>query len=151
MLHDEIAHEGSQLSKLTAQDASSSCACHVATSNARAPFASFAHWKYRRAVEREQEPTFVIEGGRYHDFLGISTAVITAFVGMAPGAAPPNPSPKPRSTAENRQYCKSRARRSVIFELFEGRFANLKPQTSTFAKKWPHPSNTHQNCKHRIC
>ena len=89
MLHDEIAHEGSQLSKLTAQDASSSCSCHVATSNARAPFASFAHWKYRRAVEREQEPTFVIEGGRY--FLGISTAVITAFVGMAPGAAPPNP------------------------------------------------------------
>ena len=93
MPHDEIANEGSQLSKLTAQDASSSCSCHVATSNARAPFASFAHWKYRRAVEREQEPTFGIEGGRY--FLGILTAVITAFVGMAPGAAPPNPSPKP--------------------------------------------------------
>ena len=87
MPHDEIANEGSQLSKLTAQDASSSCSCHVGTSNARAPFASFAHWKYRRAVEREQEPTFVIEGGRY--FLGISTAVITAFVGMAAGAAPP--------------------------------------------------------------
>ena len=81
MPHDEIANEGSQLSKLTAQDASGSCSCHVGTSNARASFASFANWKSRRAVEREQEPTFVIEGGRY--FLGISTAVITAFVGMA--------------------------------------------------------------------
>jgi hypothetical protein len=87
MPHDEIAHEGSQLSKLTAQDAPSSCSCHVGTSNARASFASFANWKSRRAVEREQEPTFGIEGGRY--FLGILTAVITAFVGMAPGAAPP--------------------------------------------------------------
>ena len=55
--------------------------------NERASFASFANWKYRRAVEREQEPTFVIEAGRC--FLGILTAVITAFVGMAPGAAPP--------------------------------------------------------------
>ena len=87
MPHDEIANEGSQLSKLTAQDASGSCSCHVGTSNARASFASFASWKSRRAVEREQEPTFGIEGGRY--FLGISTAVITAFVGMAAGAAPP--------------------------------------------------------------
>jgi hypothetical protein len=89
MPHDEIAHEGSQLSKLTAQDASSSCSCHVGTSNARASFASFANWKSRRAVEREQEPTCVNERGRV--FLLKYTAVITAFVAMAPGAAPPNP------------------------------------------------------------
>ena len=82
MPHDEIAHEGSQLSKLTAQDASSSCSCHVGTSNARAPFASFANWKSRRAVERKQEPTFGIEGGRC--FLRILAAVITALLEMAP-------------------------------------------------------------------
>ena len=89
MPHDEIAHEGSQWSSLTALVAMNACACHVGTSHARASFASYAALRYRCAVHCASEPTRGSQSGRV--FLLIFTAVITAFVGVAPGAAPPNP------------------------------------------------------------
>ena len=89
MPHDEIAHEGSQWSSLTALVAMNACACHVGTSHARASFASYAALKSRCVVDCASEPTCLNERGRV--FLLIFTAVITAFVTMAPGAAPPNP------------------------------------------------------------
>ena len=89
MPHGEIAHEGSQWSSLTALVAMNACACHVGTSHARASFASYAALKFRCGVSLASEPTCLNERGRV--FLLIFTAVITAFVGVAPGAAPPNP------------------------------------------------------------
>ena len=89
MPHDEIAHEGSQWSSLTALVAIDACARHVGTSHARASFASYAPSKSRRGVALASEPTCVNERGRV--FLLKYTAVITAFVAIAPGAAPPNP------------------------------------------------------------
>ena len=89
MSHDEIAHEGSQWSSLTALVAIDACSRHVGTSHARASFASYAALKSRCGVDRASEPTRGSQSGRC--FLLISTAVITAFVGMAPGSAPSNP------------------------------------------------------------
>ena len=89
MSHDEIAHEGSQWSSLTALVAIDACSRHVGTSHARASFASYAPSKSRRGVALASEPTCGNERGRV--FLLKYTAVITAFVAMAPGAAPPNP------------------------------------------------------------
>ena len=89
MSHEKIAQEGSQRSSLTALVAMNACACHVGTSHARASFASYAPVKSRRGVALASEPTCLNERGRV--FLLIFTAVITAFVGVAPGAAPPNP------------------------------------------------------------
>ena len=89
MSHDEIAHEGSQWSSLTALVAIDACSCHVGTSHARASFASYAPSKSRRGVALASELTCGNARGR--DFLLKYTAVITAFVAMAPGAAPPNP------------------------------------------------------------
>ena len=89
MQHDEIAHEGSQWSSLTALVAMNACACHVGTSHARASFASYAALKSRCVVDCASEPTCSNERGRV--FVLIFTAVITAFVGVVPGSAPPNP------------------------------------------------------------
>ena len=89
MPHDEIAHEGSQWSSLTALVAIDACSRHVGTSHARASFASYAPSKSRRGVARASEPTCGNASERV--FLLKYTAVITAFVAMAPGAAPPNP------------------------------------------------------------
>ena len=89
MPHDEIAHEGSQWSSLTALVAMNACACHVCTSHARASFASYAALKSRCVVDCASEPTCLNERGRL--FLLTLSAVITAIVRLAPGAAPPNP------------------------------------------------------------
>ena len=89
MPHDEIAHEGSKWSSLTALVAIDTCSIHVGTSHARASFASYAPSKSRRGVASASEPTCGNAKGR--GFLLKYTAVITAFVAMAPGAAPPNP------------------------------------------------------------
>ena len=55
MPHDEIAHEGSQWSSLTALVAMNACASHVGTSHARASFASYAPVKSRRGVALASE------------------------------------------------------------------------------------------------
>ena len=89
MPHDEIAQEGSHWSLITALVAINACAYHVCTSHARASFASYAALKFRCGVDLASEPTCLNE--RKMIFLLIFTAIITAFVGVAPGAAPPNP------------------------------------------------------------